>query len=302
MTIFKKIAYGLIKKLKFLPPEFYIKIYYEYYTGKPLNLKSPVEFNEKIQWLKVYYKPELLTKLVDKYEVRDFIKNKIGETYLTELIGVYKSYDEIDFNKLPQQFVLKGTHGSNYNLIVKDKTQLNKAKVRQLVNKWLGRNYYYRGGLEWAYKNVPPRVIAEAFMKDEKNEDLPDYKFFCFNGLPKMVQIDLGRQDHHTRVFYDLSWNKLPITKGKIPMYQGNVDKPETLDEMSKLAKVLSESFPFARVDFFSVNGNTKFGEITFYPGDGRTEFYPEKYNTYFGDLMRLPSIPKNQNYITEIN
>ena len=167
MNIVKKTLYGLIKKLKFLPPVFYVKVYYEYYSGRKLNLKNPVEFNEKIQWLKVYYQPPILTQLVDKYAVQPYIEKKIGSKYLNDIIGVYKKYEDIDFDALPNKFVLKGTHGSNYNLIVNDKSKLDKKQVKKLVNKWLNRNYYYRSGLEWAYKNAPPRVIAEKFMKEE---------------------------------------------------------------------------------------------------------------------------------------
>ena len=189
MNIVKKTLYGLIKKLKFLPPAFYVKVYYEYYSGRKLNLKDPIEFNEKIQWLKVYYQPPILTQLVDKYAVRPYIKEKIGDKYLNDIIGVYSKFEDIDFDSLPNKFVLKGAHGSNYNLIVNDKSKLNKKLVKKLVNKWLSRNYYYRSGLEWAYKNVPPRVIAEKFMKEEGKEALNDYKFYCCNGKPIFIHV-----------------------------------------------------------------------------------------------------------------
>lgn len=301
MNIVKKTLYGLIKKLKFLPPEFYVKIYYEYYSGRKLNLKNPLEFNEKIQWLKVYYQPPILTQLVDKYAVRPYIEEKIGTKYLNDILGVYTTFESIDFNTLPNKFVLKGAHGSNYNLIVNDKSKLDRKHVKKLVNKWLSRNYYYRSGLEWAYKNVPPRVIAEKFMKEEGKEVLNDYKFYCCNGVPKFIQIDIGRGIDHTRCFYDLQWGKMSITKGNIPMFKGTLEKPANLDEMIHLAKTLSEPFPYVRVDFFSVNGNTIFGEMTFYPADGRGDFKPIEYNKIVGDYITLPKIPEGKKIIDSI-
>jgi len=301
MNIVKKALYGLIKKLKFLPPEFYVKIYYEYYSGRKLNLKKPVEFNEKIQWLKVYYQPAILTQLVDKYAVHTYIQEKIGTKYLNEILGVYTSFEAIDFNALPNKFVLKGAHGSNYNLIVNDKSKLDKSHVKKLVNKWLSRNYYYRSGLEWAYKNVPPRVIAEKFMKEEGKDVLNDYKFYCCNGQPKFIQIDIGRGINHSRCFYDLEWKKMPITKGKIPMFNDLLEQPNNLDEMINLAITLSNPFPYVRVDFFSVNGNTVFGEMTFYPADGRGDFNPIEYNKIVGDYITLPKIPEGKKVIDSI-
>lgn len=301
MNIVKKTLYGLIKKLKFLPPAFYVKVYYEYYSGRKLNLKDPIEFNEKIQWLKVYYQPPILTQLVDKYAVRPYIKEKIGDKYLNDIIGVYSKFEDIDFDSLPNKFVLKGAHGSNYNLIVNDKSKLNKKLVKKLVNKWLSRNYYYRSGLEWAYKNVPPRVIAEKFMKEEGKEALNDYKFYCCNGKPIFIQIDVDRGINHTRCFYDLEWKKMSLKKGNIPLFAGILERPVNLDEMVKLAKILSEPFPYVRVDFFSVNGNTIFGEMTFYPADGRGDFSPIEYNKIVGDYITLPKIPDGKKIIDTI-
>lgn len=298
MNILKKTTYGLVKKLKFLPPEVYVKYYYEYYSQKRLDLNNPIEFNQKIQWLKVFYKPPILTQLVDKYSVRPYIADKIGEQYLNDLLGVYNQFEAIDFEALPNQFVLKGVHGCNFNLVVEDKSKLDLKKTKKLVNKWLGRNYYYRSGLEWAYKDVPPRVIAEKFLKEEGKKVLNDYKFYCYQGIVDMVQIDLGRGDEHYRCYYDMQWNKLPITKGKVKMYDADYPKPETLEEMERLAKILSEPFPFVRVDFYSVNNKIYFGEMTFYPGDGRHDFKPEGYDKILGDKIKLPNIPEGKRYI----
>jgi hypothetical protein len=301
MNVLKKGVYGLIKKLKFLPKEFYLKIYYEYYTGKKLDLKDPKDFNEKIQWLKAFYHPPILNTLVDKIAVHEYVREKIGAEYLNPIIGVYDSYEAIDFESLPEQFVIKGSHGSNYNYIVKNKGEMDHRKAKRLIKKWLGRNYYYSGGLEWAYKNVPPRILIEGFMIDALHKELLDYKFYCFHGQAKFVQIDLGRPHDHTRKYFNMDWKEMSMTKGKVPRHSSAVDRPKNLSEMKELAFKLAKDFPFARVDFYSVNGNSIFGEITFYPGDGRIDFKPERYNRIIGDYMTLPKIPEGQSVITKI-
>ncbi|AKA34106.1 glycosyltransferase [Flagellimonas lutaonensis] len=297
----RKIGLGLLKKMKFLPPETYVKIYYEYYTGKKLDLDNPVEFNQKIQWLKVYYKPPILTQLVDKYSVREYVAEKIGKKYLNQLLLVAEKPSEINFDKLPNRFVVKGVHGYNFNLIVKNKEQLNKTKARLKFRKWLAKNQYYRGGLEWAYKNVPRRLIVEKYLEEPGKKTLYDYKFYCFKGMPKFIQVDIDRGYDPKIAFYDLKWNKLPISKGKKGMYEGTVKKPEKLYEMIGLATVLADNFPFVRIDLYFVQQDIYFGEMTFYPGDGRQEFKPDLYNKVFGDYLDLPPIPSGQKFVTSI-
>ena len=301
MNIIKKSIYGLIKKLKFLPPEVYMKYYYEYYSGKKLDLDNPKEFNQKISWLKVYYHPPILTQLVDKYSVRSYVKDKIGEHYLNELIEVYESAEDVNFDELPDQFVIKGVHGFHFNLIVKDKSKLNKKRARFLMNKWMRKNHYYRGGLEWAYKNVKPRLIAEKFLSEMDKEVLIDYKFFCFNGEPKFVQIDIDRGIHDHRAFYDLNWNKLSFYNKENPVYPGELTQPETFNEMVEVSRKLADSFPFVRVDLYSINGSVLFGEMTFYPSDARKDFYPSSYNDILGSYLKLPMLPEGQKEITTI-
>lgn len=287
--------------MKFLPPEFYVKIYYEYYTGKKLNLKNPVEFNEKIQWLKVYYQPPILTQLVNKYEVRTYVEEKIGAQYLNKLIAYYKSASEVDFNNLPDKFVIKGVHGFHFNLIVPDKTLLNKKRAKYLLHKWMRKNQYYRGGLEWAYKNCKPGLVAETFLEEPGKTVINDYKFFCFNGKPRFVQIDIGRGESDLRAYFDLNWQLLPFNKGKVNFTSQQETKPENFDEMVLLAEKLADSFPFVRVDFYSISGKTIFGEMTFYPADGRTDFLPDEYNKIIGDYLVLPKKKPGQKVITQV-
>ncbi|MEM6865892.1 MAG: ATP-grasp fold amidoligase family protein [Bacteroidota bacterium] len=297
----RKIVLGLIKKMKFLPAPFYMKAYYEYYTGKKLNLDDPKDFNAKIQWLKVFYRPMILSRLVDKYEVREYVIQTVGEKYLNELIGVYDKPFQVDFDKLPEKFVLKATHGYHFNLLVKDKNQLNRKRARYLMYKWLSKNQYKRGGLEWAYKHAKPRLIVEKYLEEIGKEDINDYKFFCFDGVPQLLHVDIDRGTKHSRAYYDMDWNKLPIKHDSIAFIEGETKKPENFDEMVEVASKLAGKFPYVRVDLYNLNNKIVFGEMTFYPADGRLEFIPEKYNRILGDYLEIPEIPEGEKYITQI-
>lgn len=297
----KKNFYGLLKKLKFLPQDFYVKIYYEYYTGKKLDLENPKEFNAKIQWLKVYYRPKILNTLVDKYAVKKYVKEKIGARYLNETLAVYDKVSDVDFSKLPDQFVIKGVHGCHFNLIVSDKSKMNSFKSRLKLFKWMYRNQYYRGGLEWAYKDVKPRLLAEKYLSEMGKNIINDYKFYCFDGEPAFLQIDLGRgSEDNQKCFYDLQWKKLPFYKGKVAPFNGELKKPENFAEMIEVTRKLAYKFPFVRVDLYNINGKVFFGEMTFYPGDGRIDFYPDEYNRKIGDMLKLPKIKEGEKTVSK--
>ena len=297
----RKLCVRLLKKMRFLPPKLYVRFLYEYYTGKKLNLENPKEFNEKIQWLKVYYHPKILTQLVDKYAVREYVKEKIGDQYLNDCYGIYDSSEEVPFDKLPNQFVIKATHASSYNLIVEDKTKINFKKAKKLFKKWLSINQYYRTGQEWAYKDVKPRLIAEKFLKNEHQNSLIDYKFYCFSGTAKFLEVHLDRAQKHKRGFYDLDFNPLPFRYVSIEKsISTKVEKPSNFDEMLKLSEILADKFPFVRVDFYSIEGKAIFGEMTFYPSDGRKDLIPDEFNLIVGDYIKLPELGKRE-VITEI-
>lgn len=290
-----------LRKMMFLPQERYVKYSYEYYTGKKLDLENPKEFNEKIQWMKVFYKPKILNQLVDKYAVREYVIDKIGEEYVNECYGIYDSINDIDFDSLPNQYVIKGVHGSGFNLIVKDKSKLDLKKAKRKLNKWMGINQYYKTGLEWAYKDVKPRLVVEKFLKEEGKEVINDYKFYCFNGEPKFIQVDKDRGTGNYKYYYDLEWEVLPFFQSTYEnVYDGKFERPSTLEKMIELAKILADRFPFVRVDFYSVNDKIIFGEMTFYPADGRLDFVPDEYNTIIGKYLTLPTIPEGQKEITE--
>jgi hypothetical protein len=284
----RRLIVSLLKKLKFLPPNIYIPIQYESVTKQKPNLKKPITFNEKIQWYKIYYRSPIFRQLADKYRVRDYVKEKVGEQYLNELLGVYKKPSEIDFEKLPEKFVLKCVHGSGFNLLVKDKSKLNIEATCKQLRKWQKKNFYNKGK-EWSYKNLEPLIVAENFLTDQ-NGALNDYKFFCFNGEIKFVQVDLERKINDYRCYYDTNWDKLPFYTEKNPFFEGEVEKPETLEDMIHVVKELSKDIPFVRVDLYSVNNKTIFGEMTFYPTNGTKAFLPLEYNRIIGDYFILPN------------
>ena len=274
--------------LKFLPDETYLKLYYRLKLKKRLNLDKPETFNEKLQWLKINDRKPIYIKLVDKYEVREYIKEKIGEEYLVPIYGVYNKFEEIDFDKLPNQFVLKCTHDSGGIVICKDKKTFDIKEAKQKLEKCLKRNYYYIGR-EWPYKDVKPRIIAEKFLSDNVNDDLIDYKLMCFNQKVKcsFVCSDRNSKDGLSVDFYDLDWKKMPFTR-KYKNSNREIKKPNNYEKMIELAEILSENIPFARIDFYEIDNKIYFGEITLYPGCGFEEFKPEEYDKILGDWMEI--------------
>ena len=280
--------------LRFLPDKLYIRLYYRAVFKKKIDLENPKTFNEKLQWLKFNDRNPLYTKLVDKYEVREYIKKKIGEQYLVHIYGVWNKFEEIDFEKLPNQFVLKCTHDSGGIVICKDKSKLNLKEAKKKINKSLKRNFLYIGR-EWPYKDVKPRIIAEKYLQEENTEDLYDYKFMCFNGKVKCSFICSGRNKEEglSVDFYDINWNKMPFER-KYKNSKNEFEKPKNYEKMIELSEILSKEIPFVRVDFYEVNGKIYFGELTFYPGSGFEKFNPQKYDEVLGSWLELKDVNKN--------
>lgn len=258
--------------------------------GRELDLENPIKYNDKIQWLKLNWRDPLAIKCADKYEVRKFVTERIGEKYLNELYGVYESVDEINIDILPKSFVLKGTHGSGFNIICKDKTKLNWEEELKKMRRWLKTNYYLRNR-EWVYKEIKPRIICEKFIDQGEENELRDYRFFCFNGEPKFIAVDFSITDKRKtrRNIYDLDWNLLNVEISYPKELNVRVEKPKKLDEMIYLSKKLSSEFPHARVDFYYVEEKIIFGEITFFHQSGMGLIKPVEFETIMGNWLKLP-------------
>lgn len=264
-----------------------IAIDYELVTGKTINLEYPVTFNEKIQWLKAYDSTPMKTKLADKYLVRDWIKEKIGDEYVVPLLGVWDAFDDIDFDSLPNAFALKCNHGSGWNLIVRNKADIDKQATKNYFDKWMATNYAYLTG-EFHYRDIPPKIIAELYL--DTNTSVKDYRFYCFRGIPEIVCVDLfSGTPEHIRSVYDMDWNKVDL---RITWPDGGnllKEKPETFEQMKSFASVLSEDFSFVRVDFFEVDHRLYMGEMTFTPMNGTGEFDPPEWDMKLGEMTTLP-------------
>ena len=265
-------------------------------AGYKLNLDNPKTFNEKLQWLKLYYHRHpnpLITKCADKVGVRDYVKEKIGGEYLIPCLGVWDNPDDIDFDKLPNRFVLKVNWGSGQNIIVKDKSKLDIADAREKLRDWMKpeSNHYYNH-FEWGYKDIKPKIIAEKYI-EQMDGKLLDYKFFCFDGVPTYCQIDANRFIEHTRCFYNMQLEKQKF-KLIYPSYEGKISLPKNFKKMKDIAQILSKGFPFGRVDFFLIGDCIYIGEITFFPEAGFGRFDPPEWDKKLGDLLVLPKEKSN--------
>ncbi len=283
--------------LNFLSDEKFIKVVYKFRMGKKINLNNPETFNEKLQWLKLYDRNPKYTKMVDKYEAKQYVSSIIGEEYIIPTIGVYNNFEDINFEKFPKQFVMKCTHDSGGLVICKNKSSFNVNNAKTKINKSLKRNYYY-SGREWAYKNINPRIIVEPYLENKKGKGLIDYKFFCFNGEPKYLYVSEGLENHSTASisFLDMNYNRTNFKRKDYKEFEILPPKPKKFDEMKQLAKTLSKDSSFLRVDFYEVNDRIYFSELTFYPCSGFIPFDPEKYDKIIGDMLILPEIGKMKN------
>lgn len=256
---------------------------------KKLNLDKPVTFNEKIQWLKLYDRKPEYSKMVDKYEVKKYVADVIGEQYVIPVLGVWDKFDDIDFDKLPDQFVLKCTHDSGGVIICNDKQKFDANVVRKKINKSLKRNYYLLGR-EWPYKNVKPRIIAEQYINSLKAKNLVEYKIFCFNGIAKMVLVCKGEahSNNRTNDYCDLNLKRLPFTCF-YPNSIGDIECPAKMSKLISLAEKLSDGIPHVRVDMYITDEEIYFGEMTFYHNAGLQLFEPGLWDEKIGEWLDLP-------------
>lgn len=276
------------RALRILPDGVYLRLRYLIAFRKPLHLKNPRTFNEKLQWLKLYDRNPEYTRMVDKFEAKKYVAERIGEEYIVPTLGVWDRFEEIDFDALPDQFVLKCTHDSGGLVICKDKKSLDLDAARRKITSCLKENYYwdYR---EWPYKHVKPRIIAEPYLRDDETGELRDYKFYTFGGEVKALLIISGRDtpdaggDYFDAEFHhlDMQWGYKNAKTLPAP--------PKSMKEMIRLAQLLSKSTPELRVDFYEINGKPFFGEMTFFDGGGFEKIVPEKWDRIFGDWVTLP-------------
>ena len=264
-----------------------IKIKYRLEMKRKLNLKNPKTFNEKLNWIKLYYRKPIMTTMADKYEVKKYVSDIIGPEYVIPSIAIYDKWDDIDFDSLKAPFVMKTTHSSGVIAVVKDKESFDYETTKKKFNKSLKQNYFY-SCREWPYKNIKPRIIIEQFVKDDKEDNLPVYKFFCFNGEPYLVQtIKNDKTSYETIDYFDMDWKFLKLKQNfensEIPL-----SKPSNFEDMKELAAKLSKGFPFVRVDLYSVNGRIYFSEFTFFSDAGYHQFYPDEWDQILGEKIKL--------------
>lgn len=275
---------------KIIPDRSYIKLKYKANFDKKINLKSPKTFSEKLQWLKLNYRRPEFTEMVDKYEAKYYVEKRIGKEYIIPTLGVWDCVDEIDFELLPDKFVLKCTHDSGGVVICKDKAKFDIEKAKIKIKKALKKNFYVYGR-EWPYKNIKPRIIAEEYMEDELTGELRDYKFFCFDGEAKALFIATERNKINEEVkfdFFNMNFEHLDLIHGH-PNSKEDIKKPETFDKMRMLAEKLSKGIPHIRVDFYEINGKVYFGELTFFHHNGFIPFEPNEWDLTFGNWIKLP-------------
>ena len=276
------------KFASFIPDELFLRFHFRLCVGYKLNLKKPKTYNEKLQWLKLNDRHEEYTMMVDKVDAKAHVASKVGSKYIIPTLGVWNKVDEIDWNSLPERFVVKSTNDSGGVVVCKDKSKLDITKAKEKLRNLGGRDYTLISK-EYPYKNVPHRFIAEEYMEDESGFELKDYKIFCFDGEPKFLFVATGRQQNDTRFdFYDTDFNHLPVINGH-PNADVWPTKPQNFEEMLVVARKLSKGIPHVRVDLYNINGKIYFGELTFFHWSGTTPFEPIEWDYKFGEYLKLP-------------
>lgn len=270
--------------------ELYLRLLFRLWVGYPLNLNNPRTFNQKLQWLKLYDRKDIYTTMVDKFLAKEYVANLIGSEYIIPSIGVWNNPDEIEWNLLPPQFVLKTNHdgGGSGIIICKDKSKFDVTKAKQKLEKSLKTDIYHELR-EWPYKNVRRRVFAEKYLSENDTSELLDYKVMCFNGVAKIIQVHKGRFHNQTQDLYDTKWHYLNYYQPDVKRSNEEIPKPLVLGKMLTLSEVLSTNIPFLRVDWYIVDNHLYFGELTFYDASGFDEFEPQEYNYILGEWINLP-------------
>lgn len=287
--------FGYLSKiglLNLMSDEAYIKKEFKLNMGYDLDLSNPRTFNEKLQWLKLHDHQERYTTMVDKFEAKKYVGKIIGEEYIIPTLGIYENVDEINFDELPNRFVIKCTHDSGGIIICKDKRKLNIEVTKSKINKFLKRKFYYVHR-EWPYKNVKPRIIIEKYMEDKNSQSMKDYKFFCFNGSPEIMYLSEGLENHKTAEmsFFDMDFKMVDCRRKDYRPLHYVPNKPKNFEKMKKFASILSTNIPHVRVDFYEINGKLYFGELTFFTASGYIPFATEEWDKKLGDMIDLKGV-----------
>jgi len=285
---YKILLYLDAKGIMVLPDVIFLKYMFMKKLDKKINFDNPKTFNEKMQWLKLYDRKDIYTNMADKIEAKKYVSNIIGEEYVIPTLGIYQKFDEIDFEKLPEQFVIKCNHygGNNGIILCKQKKDFKNEKSKKIINKLLKKNLFYYGR-EWPYKNIKPKILVEELLYND-GKDIIDYKFWCFNGKPKLCLVCTDRNSNLKETFFDMEWNSLDLKRPTHDIDK-KITKPINFELMKELSCKLSEKIPFIRVDFYEVSGKVYFGELTFYPASGFAKFEPEEWDNKLGDWLKLP-------------
>lgn len=285
----QKVRFFILKLFDFVPDFLMIRFQYKLSTGRWPNLKNPSRFTEKVQWYKLNYRKKVVTQCSGKYEVRNFVASKGLSDILIPLYGVYSNVSEINFEKLPSKFVLKTTNGSHTNIICNDKSKLDIQATKNTVNSWLN-SWSSKMGREWGYYHIEPKIICEEMLPKDSNDDLVDYKIFCFNGKPYCLYaiVDRFLDDGIKLGIFDTDFNLLPYRRSDICGLKKTIPKPRNFDRMLEIAKLLSQDFPFVRVDLYNIDGEIYFGELTFYDGSGYKGYIPDDFDFILGEQFKI--------------
>lgn len=281
----------ILQFMRFIPDMWMIPLQYKIKTGNRLNLKNPKRYTEKLQWYKLHYRKPIMTKCSDKYSVREYIKKKGYENILNELYGVYDNADDINFDDLPNCFAIKMTVGSGMNAFIQDKRQIDTEELRIKLKKWM-KSDSCSYGREWCYYNIKPRIVIEKLLSRDQNNDLPDYKFFCFDGNVYCLYTMIDYTDDHENGkigFFDENFNILPYYRLDFKPILEQIPKPKNFKKMIEIASDLSKGFPHVRVDLYNLDGDIVFGELTFYNASGYTKFDPDEFDFIMGEQFKLP-------------
>lgn len=287
----KRLRLKMLELTNFIPDKLMIKIQYKIKTGRAPNLNKPERYTEKLQWYKLNYRDPLMTICSDKFEVRKFVEEKGLDSILNPLYGAYDSVDDIEFDKLPNSFAVKYTSGSGANYFVEDKSLIDISTLKKKLKSWMKKNYI-NYGREWAYYGVKPKIIVEKLLERDSNNDLPDYKFFCFNGKVEYLYTMINYVDDHSQgkcSFFTPDFKKLPYRRSEYAPIDTDIKKPENFEKMLNIAEQLSKDFPHVRVDLYNIRGEIVFGELTFYNAGGYSVFTPDEFDYKMGNKFSLP-------------